>query len=85
MSGELSPAVVDELAAIREINSQLRYGTWALKAQLKAITRPSEQAVTDAMVEAACEAFGLHERKHGLNHRQAGMREALKAAMEAGR
>lgn len=48
-------------------------------------TRPSEQAVTDEMVEAACEAFGLHERKHGLDHRQAGMREALKVAMEAGR
>ncbi|WP_353194593.1 hypothetical protein [Pusillimonas noertemannii] len=48
-------------------------------------TRPADQAVTEAMVDAACEAFGLHERKHGLNHRQAGMREALKAAMEAGR
>lgn len=47
--------------------------------------RPAEQAVTDEMVDAACEAFGLHERKHGLDHRQAGMRAALKAAMEAGR
>lgn len=47
--------------------------------------RPAEQAVTDEMVDAACEAFGLHERKHGLDHRQAGMRAALKAAMEEGR
>jgi len=33
-SGELSEAVIEELAIIREINSQLRYGTWCLKAQL---------------------------------------------------
>lgn len=36
-SGELSEAVVDELATIRDINSQLRYGTWALKSQLEAV------------------------------------------------
>lgn len=34
-SGELSEAVKAELATIREINSQLRYGTWFLKAQLE--------------------------------------------------
>lgn len=33
-SGELSEAVKAELNAIREINSQLRYGTWVLRAQL---------------------------------------------------
>ena len=33
-SGELSAEVAQELATIRDINSQLRYGTWALKARL---------------------------------------------------
>jgi hypothetical protein len=36
-SGELSPEVIAELAEIRDINSQLRYGTWALKARLDAV------------------------------------------------
>lgn len=32
-SGALPPEVIEELAAIRDINSQLRYGTWYLKAR----------------------------------------------------
>lgn len=35
-SGELSDGVKAELAEIRDINSQLRYGTWALRSQLTA-------------------------------------------------
>lgn len=33
-SGELSDVVKAELATIRDINSQLRYGTWALRAEI---------------------------------------------------
>lgn len=66
--------VLTERAAIlRAIAEHLRYRT------------PPAQAVTEAQVEAACEAFGLHERKYGPNHRAAGMRAALTAAQEAGR
>lgn len=35
-SGEISPQVLAELFTIRDINSQLRYGTWALKAKAEA-------------------------------------------------
>lgn len=34
-SGALPTAVSEELVAIRDINSQLRYGTWYLKARIK--------------------------------------------------
>ena len=34
-SGELSPGVIAELETIRDINSQLRYGTWFLRAQVE--------------------------------------------------
>ena len=33
-SGTLPPEVVEELLAVRDINSQLRYGTWYLKARV---------------------------------------------------
>jgi hypothetical protein len=34
-SGNLPPEIIQELLAIRDINSQLRYGTWSLIASLK--------------------------------------------------
>lgn len=49
-SGELSESVKDELLAVREINSQLRYGTWALKARLSTAHR---EGFEEGMMRAA--------------------------------
>lgn len=85
--------LVAELAAENErltkladgLHDEVQFMRNAAKENREAAERlAGARMVTDEMVDAACEAFGLHERKHGLNHRQAGMREALKAAMEAG-
>ena len=50
-SGELSAEVAQELATIRGINSQLRYGTWALKARLS--DYQALKAERDEMTRAA--------------------------------
>ena len=60
-SGELSESVKAELHAIKDINSQLRYGMWVLKAQLSEAhpprstlaPAPAGEDVTDEMVNAA--------------------------------
>jgi hypothetical protein len=75
-SGTLPPAVVEELVAIRDINSQLRYGTWYLGArveELEAGLKLAFRAINDWVVVYAsdmCDDARVEETK--LRIRDAG-------------
>ena len=61
-SGEASPQVVEELFSIRDINSQLRYGTWALKARAESAEAKLAEAVKVMEQIATAPAWGAPER-----------------------
>lgn len=54
-SGTLPPAVVEELVAIRDINSQLRYGTWYLKARVDELE--AEVTTYQGLLDAAIDDY----------------------------
>jgi len=75
-SGELSAEVAQELATIRGINSQLRYGTWALKARL------SDYQALKAERDEALRLAQEYQRQRNGNFARAEAAEASLSAVE---
>lgn len=70
--GEMPASVLDELFAIREINSQLRYGTWVLKARAEA-AEAERDALRKAMAPFKFFADAYDEdqlRRNGVDPRK---------------